>query len=78
MTKYKIMRLTKTANYIFFDLYNKDLNINFELKFCCTLTSSYYIKVFNYYQRCYILNQPISIAEIENDFIIHKHKNNIP
>lgn len=78
MNKYRIMRLTKTADYIIFDLYNEDLKVNFELKFCCTLRCFYYIKVFNYYYRCYALNQPVTISEIENDFIIHKLKNNIP
>lgn len=75
---YKIMRLVKTKDFITFDLYNDELKINFELKFCCSLRTTYYYEIYNYYNRCQILRQNVTITEIENDFIIHKLKNNIP
>lgn len=75
---YKIMRLVKTKDSITFDLYNAELKINFELKFCCCLRTSYYYQIYKYYENCQNLNQSVTITEIENDFIIHKLKNNIP
>lgn len=75
---YKIMRLVKTKDSITFDLYNCDLNINFELKFCCCLKTTYYYQIYNYYSNCQKINQTVTISEIEHDFIIHKLKNNIP
>lgn len=75
---YKIMRLVKTKDFITFDLYNDELKINFELKFCCCLRTTYYYEIYNYYLNCHILNLNVTITQIENDFITHKLKNNIP
>ena len=75
---YKIMRLVKTKDSITFDLYNAELKINFKLKFCCCLRTVYYYQIYKYYQNCQQINQSVTITEIENDFIIHKLKNDIP
>lgn len=75
---YKIMRLVKNKDSITFDLYNDELKINFELKFCCCLRTTYYYEIYNYYLNCQIRNLNVTITQIENDFIIHKLKNNIP
>lgn len=44
---YKIMRIVKNVDSITFDLFNAELNINFELKFCCSLRTTYYYEIYN-------------------------------
>ena len=75
---YKIMRIVKTKDSITFDLYSYELRINFELKFCCCSNAICYYEIYKYYENCQKTNQSVTITEIENDFIIHKLKNNIP
>ena len=56
---YKIMRIVKSKDSITFDLYNAELKINFELKFCCCLRTTYYYQVYKYYENSY------SVTDIE-------------